>query len=106
MLYRANWIKVSGVLFKKPCVLLYSIDEEQPVFGDVIDLFVFGTRPIAFVRLYRTISFLRHYHAYHIERSSTTDLIPLDSSPPTFYVRTLIHNLVIVPKFKIVGVTC
>ena len=96
---------MSGVLFKKPCDLLYRIVKVQPVFGEVIDLFIVGTRPIAFVRLYRTISFLRHYHAYHIERSSSTDLIPLDSSPSIFYVRTLIHSLVIVSKFKIVDVT-
>ena len=100
--YSAKWIRVNGVLYKKPAAILCGMENNQPVFGNIIDLFVIGSnRLVACVRRYTTISFMKHCHAYHIERTSTTEIVSLASCPTTFHIRTLIDRLVIVPKFKL-----
>ena len=105
LLYRTNWLRLNGVLFKKPCALLLRIEEEQPVFTKVLDVYVFGQRPIAYTQLYKTDSFIRHYHVYTLSLSPLYEVVSLDSVSITYHVKQLelegTISSVIIPKHYI-----
>ena len=38
---RSNWIRFDGVLYKKPSATLVGVEEDLPVFAEVLDVFVY-----------------------------------------------------------------
>ena len=57
-LFRATWVKVSGVLYKKPCALLLRVKDDYPQFGKLKDIFVLNSARITcFVQIIETSTF-------------------------------------------------
>ena len=104
--YRANWIKVHGIKYKKACVLCVGIDSNDlPLFAKVLDVYVLQQdNPVAYVQLYQSEGFNTHYHCYTIRPVSKFKIISLDyqEHPFPLQMRTLPTGvLAVVPKYHI-----
>ena len=42
--YSAKWIRVNGIMYKPPCAVILSIDEDTPIFGKVQKVLVCGNK--------------------------------------------------------------
>ena len=69
--YRPKWVKVSGTLYKKPCCLLLSFINNQPLFGELLDILHLQGEIHFHVQKYDTLYYAPHYQAYVLEQSST-----------------------------------
>ena len=104
--YRANWIKVHGIKYKKACVLCVGIDSNDlPIFAEVLDVYVLRQdSPVAYVQLYQSEGFNTQYHCYTIRPVSNFKIISLDYQkyPFPLQMRTLPTGvLAVVPKYHI-----
>ena len=110
LLYRAKWVKVSGVLYKEPCALLIGVKDDYPQFGKLIGIFVLNCTRITFlVQIMETDTFASHYHAYVVSNTPVCHVIlhsNLYSLLP-MHIHHITHNStiqqVIVPKYHITG---
>ena len=46
--YRANWIKITGCLYKPNCVVVLGVEDEYPIFGLTKALFVADSSQVLF----------------------------------------------------------
>ena len=41
-------MKVGGILYKRPCVLLLGVDDDYPLFGRLREIFIFNSSRVFF----------------------------------------------------------
>ena len=73
------------------------------MFAKVVDLYIFGNKPIAYTQVFQTETFSKHHHAYVLRLTQEFKVVSLDSVSMTYHIRTVLHKPVIVPKFYISG---
>lgn len=91
---------MEGVLYKKPAALLLKVDDEQPVFVKILDVYVVGQKPVAYCQLFSYIKFCRHYHAFIISPTTAHVLVTLESlsHPTPYHIRKIGGEHAIIPN--------
>ena len=41
LFYRVNWVEVNGITYKPSCVVIHMFRHDMPVFGRIVDIYVF-----------------------------------------------------------------
>ena len=103
-------MKVGGILYKRPCVLLLGVDDDYPLFGRLREIFILNSSRVFFyVDVMQTSLFLSHYHAYHITDCTLDRVISLTNlySPFAMHIHHIIVNSlseqIVVPKYHVSG---
>lgn len=66
--YSAKWVQVDGIEYRKPCVLVDSIeDDSDPVFASLENIYVALSEVYLEVSVQLTIDYSTHFHAHHQE---------------------------------------
>ena len=100
--YRVNWVEVDGTMYKKPCALLLTVDEEAPTFGKLLDIYVVGSVAVYFK--VQPLEYNSHCHCFIVKYSEVPAKILSCTSLFSFvphHVRILpgtISTLCVVPK--------
>ncbi len=68
-MFRARWVKVHGTEYKKPCGVLLSFNEDEPEFGEVLDILFIGGEVYFHLQLQKTLFFAEHFQAYVIVKT-------------------------------------
>ena len=108
--YRANWIKITGCLYKPNCVVVLGVEDDYPVFGLTKNLFAVDSGQVYFeVTKLTTVQYNCHRHLYHVRKSPHTLCIAYNA----LYIPIPLHCrraridgrtcLTIVVKYHIVG---
>ena len=63
-LHRTNWIKVDGLLFKSPCVVVIVI-EDVPVFAEMISILCTDSLIVFEVKIHKVKKYSYHLHSCH-----------------------------------------
>ena len=105
---RSNWIKFDGVLYKKPSAILAGVEEDLPVFAEVVDVFVYSNKPILYTRLFQTEHYNHHYHCFVLKAKPLYKVVDIESirQPTVYHIRKLPSDTsayAIVPKFFVCG---
>ena len=79
-IHRANWVRVNGTKYQKPCGLLVGRVDDVFKFGKVVDIFVNGKEVLFEVELLNTLDYLLHYHTFCL-----SPIVPSESQ--TYYVK-------------------
>lgn len=91
--FSVNWVTVDGILYKKPCAVVFELGED-PVFAKLLGIYTTNYKDIHFhLKLFHTLEFVHHYHAYIIEPTSQT----LTIKPSDFAYHLPLHIRVL-PK--------
>lgn len=98
------------MLYKKPCALLFTVEDDYPQFGELQDLYVVdGNRVVCDIKPYHTTSFLKHYHAFVVQPTRVSKLVCIEHlyNHLPYIVRQVHHDgvskCIIVPKYHICG---
>lgn len=76
----AAWVKVHGTTYKKDMVLLCSINDVFPAFGQIKKILIFNNDRVCFLcSEIRTVSYERHLCAYNVENIPVHFLVHLSS---------------------------
>ena len=59
-------MKRDGILYQKPCAVLLRVENDQPVFGRLEEIFIVNNRILLHVSLLHTCTFDNHLQAYII----------------------------------------
>lgn len=102
-IYRANWVRVNGTKYQMPCAIVIGMDEDEPKFGSVENIYIDGASVFfEFVPMI-TNQFCHHFHAFALASqaaSSDTYLINhcllLDFHPYGLY-----HSTTILSEYKV-----
>lgn len=107
---RANWVKITGCLYKPNCVVVLGVEDDYPVFGLTKNLFAVDSGQVYFeVTKLTTVQYNSHRHLYHVRRSPDTLCIAYNALHiplPLHCRRSRIDGqicLVIIVKYHIVG---
>ena len=90
--YRAKWVKVAGITYKKPCALLVGVEDESPQLAILQGIYVVDTNRVLFrVRQCVTEHFDSHHHAFIISNTSSYKLVHVQDlyNPQPVHVRTI-----------------
>ena len=68
---RVNWVDVDGTMYKKPCVLITRADEETPIFGKLLEIYIVNQKVYLEVQEHSTTEFDHHYHCYNVQLTFT-----------------------------------
>lgn len=68
--YRAKWTRCCGTLYKKPCALVIGTHHDFPLFGQTENIIIVHGEVHFHVRLFNTLYFSDHYHAYVLDLTS------------------------------------
>lgn len=69
--FRVNWIEINGITYKPSCMVLLCFQHDMPVFGRIIDIFVYQKCFYLATQVHITYVFNQHYHAYEVSSTST-----------------------------------
>ena len=58
-------MKVNGTKYQTPCVLVIGMEDDEPIFGDIISILVLGKTVYFEFKLLES-NFCHHYHAYSL----------------------------------------
>ena len=108
--HRANWIKITGCLYKPNCVVVLGVEDDYPVFGLTKALFVVDSGQVYFeVTKLITVQYNCHRHLYLFRRAPQTLCIAYS----TLYIPFPLHCrrahidgqtcLAVVVKYHIIG---
>ena len=53
---RSKWIRVDGVLYKKPAVILSKVEQDTPVFVQIVDVYIVDNKPLAYCQQFNYIN--------------------------------------------------
>lgn len=103
-------MKTQGITFKPSALVVLGVQEDNlwPQFGEILEVYVVGlNRVILYIRTFKTVEYIHHYHAYGISRTADYKLI----SPEDLYSHSLLYlhhlrtdsctKLVVVTKYTI-----
>ena len=79
-IFKANWIKVHGITYKKLCTLCVGVDNHDlPIFAQLVDVYIVEQhKPFAYARIYTASQFNTHYHAFEVTPTTEFKLIALE----------------------------
>ena len=85
--------------------MLTSAEEEQPVFAEVLDVYIYNHKPILYTRLFETEHYNHHYHCYVVKPKSVFKVLDTELlyRPYVFHMRKLQSSTVMVLKHCISG---
>ena len=63
---RAKWVKVYGTLYKKDAGVVYSISNDHPQVGQILNIYIVNGTQVVFKALKHTTTYVTHYHCYHL----------------------------------------
>lgn len=66
---RTNWIKLYGTLYKPSSCVVIDVKNDLPVFGEIIEIFLYGEDSYFVIYQYSTLLFSEHFHAYLVKKS-------------------------------------
>ena len=64
-----KWVKSDGLEYRKPCVLMVSVEDDDPVFARLEEIFVVSAEIYFKVAMQTTVRYSVHFHAYVIENT-------------------------------------
>lgn len=70
-----RWVRESGVIYQKTCALLMRVEDDSPVFGNLIKIYVVQNHIIFHVSLLKTSSFNVHLQAYTVTHTTSLETI-------------------------------
>ena len=77
MFHRAKWVEICRSTYKKPCIVL-EIEDDFPVFGRLITIYVLDKKIIFSVQVLHTHSFDPHFHSYRVNNTTNTRCVSYD----------------------------
>ena len=102
---RTSWVKTNGQLYKPLNAVIMGIDDDLPQFGVIKNIYITDCNTLLEVEIYKTISFLHHYHGYDVKVISQTNIINISSlvSPYSLLINHLAHinKSVVVLKYHV-----
>ena len=91
-----KWVKSDGLEYRKPCVLMVSVEDDDPVFARLEEIFVVSAEIYFKVAMQTTVRYSVHFHAYVITSKSPREyrLIKINDlfNPFPLHPRT-VHTL-------------
>ncbi len=82
--FRANWVQVNTLLYKKGAAVVYSV-QDMPRFGEIVSVYIANKANIVLhIKELETLSFIEHYSAYSVCSPRTvnrTSLLRLHTLP-------------------------
>ena len=102
--YRAKWVKVDGVEYKKNAGIIYDMSADLPKVGQVTSVFVVNETTVVFeVDCYSSV-YIEHFRAYKLHSLKSTATITLDNLPLVHPVHirkvsALLHKCIILPYY-------
>ena len=58
---------VCGTLYKESCILVVGSEEEYPIFGKVVAIYVLKKMVIFRSNIFHTVTYDPHFHAYVVQ---------------------------------------
>ena len=104
--YRAKWVVVDGVEYKRDAGVVYSITEDLPQIVKIEVIYILNGSTVLFKGHYFTTSYISHYHAYTLHSLHRQSYfyhhqlafhVPLHIRTP----RCLPHESVVIMPFSI-----
>lgn len=72
LFYRVSYTEISGTLYKKGSCVLYTFDDDTPIFGKVYDIVVTMSGNCLFILIpYVGNAFYHHFNAYEVHPTSS-----------------------------------
>ena len=65
-----RWVKVEGVEYRRRCVVIIGMDDEDPIFGCVEAIYIIASRVYLHVSAQTIVKYSSHFHAFVIAHTS------------------------------------
>ena len=100
MQYSIKWVKAEGLEYRKPCVLVVGVEDDDPVFARLEEIYVITSDVYFKVVMQSIVRYAAHFHAYVITPTSPKQykLIKISDlfSPFRFIPELSTHSLLLV----------
>ena len=99
-MYSAKSVIILGKEFRPGAIVCLRppANEEYPVFGEIIKIFVPNDEKTFLLHVYNTEMYSSHYNAYEVTRSSQFRVVPLEK----LAIHDVFHKYHLKPKMYIV----
>ena len=64
--YSTRWVKVEGVEYRRRCVVIIGMGDDDPIFGCIEEIYIIASQVYLHVSAQRIIKYSSHFHAYVI----------------------------------------
>ena len=90
-LFRANWIRFDGILYKKSSALVVTVEEEQPLLVEVLNVYIYKETPILYTKVFETENYNHHHHCFVVKQKQVFRVIDLElvQEPTVYHIRSL-----------------
>lgn len=79
--YRAKWVKVDGVEYKKNAGIVYDMSADLPKVGQITSVFVVNEITVVLELDCYSSEYIEHFRAYKLHSLKSTVTITLDNLP-------------------------
>ena len=67
-----RWVKVDGVEYRRPSVVIIGVDDDDPIFGCVEAIYIIASQVYLHVSVQTIVKYSSHFHAFVIAPTSPT----------------------------------
>ena len=86
-------------------MIITEVKDDYPQFSQITDIFITDNKILFKVRIFNTLSFCRHFHAYEVTETSQHNIVHIDKLefPYTEILRHCNSKCFVVVRYHIAG---